>query len=291
MTTGRPSVEQIAERLAPVLARDRAFLYPVHYRQEVRAGWSMTSGGKNKPYAILSPRNDGGIELTLRVGRDSGLIGNGGPLKPLANAKWQDADRDLGSVSIPPVPPELPVWVARAARFTLDKYRTRISLTGRGDSNVTLRAEEAVEGAASGQESYQPEGVDRRDLVERQIRDRRGQRPFRDALRKRFRERCAVTGCRILAVLEAAHIGPYRGENDNHPANGLLLRADIHTLFDLNLLGIEPKQLRIELHPAIAGHYGKLTGRSLRCPDGVRPSQEALAARYEQFCRRREQPA
>jgi HNH endonuclease len=35
-----------------------------------------------------------------------------------------------------------------------------------------------------------------------------------------------------LDILEAAHISPYRGEEDNHPENGLLLRADLHTLFD-----------------------------------------------------------
>ena len=62
-----------------------------------------------------------------------------------------------------------------------------------------------------------------------------------------------MTGCTVFAVLEAAHIKPYQGENDNHPQNGLLLRADIHTLFDLNLLGIQPERLQVEisgpLHP------------------------------------------
>ena len=89
-----------------------------------------------------------------------------------------------------------------------------------------------------------PDKEDRRGLIWRQIKERRGQQSFRDALRKRYGDRCLVTGCRLLDVLEAAHIRPYRGENDNYVGNGLLLRADIHTLFDLNLLGIEPQQMR-----------------------------------------------
>jgi putative restriction endonuclease len=37
----------------------------------------------------------------------------------------------------------------------------------------------------------------------------------------------------------------YRGMKDNDPSNGLLLRTDIHTLYDLNLLGIEPDSLKV----------------------------------------------
>ncbi|MEO2018753.1 MAG: HNH endonuclease signature motif containing protein [Fuerstiella sp.] len=54
-----------------------------------------------------------------------------------------------------------------------------------------------------------------------------------------------------IAVLEAAHIRPYRRPEDNDVQNGLLLRADIHTLFDLNLLGIEPGTWQIHIHPRI----------------------------------------
>ena len=112
-----------------------------------------------------------------------------------------------------------------------------------------LADEEADQGGPSEEAKYVPEHGDRREVVERQLRERRGRQQFRDALRERYRDCCLVTGCQVLAVLEAAHINPYRGEEDNHPANGLLLRSDIHTLFDLDLLGIEPEKLRVELHP------------------------------------------
>jgi hypothetical protein len=133
---------------------------------------------------------------------------------------------------------------------------------------------------------YRPDNVDRRTLVERQIAIRRGQQKFRNVLRERYGDQCLITGCRVLAVLEAAHINPYRGEHDHHVENGLLLRADIHTLFDLDLLGIEPDELTIELHPSIESEYAALAGKRLKCPNGTCPSREQLEIRYESFRQR-----
>ncbi len=132
---------------------------------------------------------------------------------------------------------------------------------------------------------------DLRDMAWQQIKKRRGQSQFRNILLKRYGGRCAVTGCSVVAVLEAAHIDPYRGEGNNHFGNGLLLRADIHTLFDLNLLGIEPNDLRVELHPDIAEKYGKLVRKILGCPVNRRPLQDALKRRYKLFQRQVELPA
>lgn len=133
--------------------------------------------------------------------------------------------------------------------------------------------------------SYRLKDGDRRQVVERQIRERRGQQQFRDHLCTRYGNRCVVTGCKVLAVLEAAHIKPYRVEEDNHPANGLLLRADIHTLFDLDLLGIDPERLRVALHPDLGKHteYRNLAGKTLLCTPDQQPSSEALRLRHEQF--------
>jgi hypothetical protein len=146
-----------------------------------------------------------------------------------------------------------------------------------------LQAVEADQPSFREMEGYYPDGIDRRSLVERQIRLRRGQRGFRDALRQRYGDRCLVTGCNVLAVLEAAHINPYRGEQDNHPENGLLLRSDIHTLFDLDLLGIEPESLQMELSPEVTNEYGRFAGMALECPAHCRPSLEALRLRYQDF--------
>lgn len=87
-------------------------------------------------------------------------------------------------------------------------------------------------------ELFDPDSIeDGRRRIERLVTLRQGQPGFRKKLLEAYR-RCAVTGCTIEAVLEAAHISPYRGTRTNHVTNGLLLRADIHTLFDLGLLRI-----------------------------------------------------
>jgi len=154
------------------------------------------------------------------------------------------------------------------------------------EASVSLPDEEANRAGFDGGPTYAPADGDEREEVERQIRERRGQQHFRDLLRERHGDKCLVTGYTVLAVLEAAHIKPYRGENDNHPENGLLLRSDIHTLFDLDLFGIEPESLQVELHPSLTGQYGYLAGKSLQCVPGGRPSRMALRLRYSKFQRK-----
>jgi hypothetical protein len=131
--------------------------------------------------------------------------------------------------------------------------------------------------------TYTPDGTDQRDRVLRSIAERRGQKVFREALRERFGDICLVSGCGVIDALEAAHISPYRGEKENNPSNGLLLRADFHTLFDLDLVGIEPKSLAIQLHPKLKTDYGIYEGGVLKCSKTARPSRAALDVRYQCF--------
>jgi putative restriction endonuclease len=124
---------------------------------------------------------------------------------------------------------------------------------------------------------------DTRKTVFRQIKERRGQSIFRNFLRQRYGDQCMITGLKLLDVLEAAHISPYRGDDDNHPGNGLLLRADLHTLFDLNLLGINPESLEVKFHPKVMETgYQKLEGRKLICSE-YQPSRSVLEYRWKQF--------
>jgi predicted restriction endonuclease len=81
--------------------------------------------------------------------------------------------------------------------------------------------------------------IDERQRKLREIGDCRGQPEFRNRLIAAYGGVCAVTGCNAVAALEACHLAPYSGAQSNHVTNGLLLRADIHTLFDLDLIGIE----------------------------------------------------
>ena len=64
------------------------------------------------------------------------------------------------------------------------------------------------------------------------VRPRLGQGTFRVIVTDAYERRCAITGERTLPVLEAAHIKPYSSGGPHEPGNGLLLRSDLHTLFD-----------------------------------------------------------
>ncbi len=108
----------------------------------------------------------------------------------------------------------------------------------------------------------------------REVTERQGQSAFRDQLLSAY-GRCAVTGTNVHSVLQAAHIEPYNGPATSTVANGLLLRADIHNLFDTGHLWVTAS-LRVALHPELrAGEYGSLHGRKLRLPKN--PAQHPAA--------------
>jgi putative restriction endonuclease len=73
------------------------------------------------------------------------------------------------------------------------------------------------------------------------VRPRLGQGTFRVLVTDNYQRRCAVTGERTLPVLEAAHIKPFKVAREHDPCNGLLLRSDIHTLFDQGYVTVTPE--------------------------------------------------
>jgi putative restriction endonuclease len=144
---------------------------------------------------------------------------------------------------------------------------------------VDLRFDDAI------QVSLEDLLEDTRDRATRTIALRRGQRDFRSALLTAYRRRCAVTGYTTEDVLEAAHISPHRGTHTNVVANGLLLRADIHTLFDVHLLTITT-DLRVRVSPALKDSpYMDLDNQPLQSrpdsPDQL-PAAECLQGHHEE---------
>jgi len=71
-------------------------------------------------------------------------------------------------------------------------------------------------------------------------RSRLGQGAFRLLVTSAYQRRCAVTGEKTLPALEAAHIRPFNEEGPNRISNGLLLRSDLHRLFDQGYMTITP---------------------------------------------------
>ena len=114
---------------------------------------------------------------------------------------------------------------------------------------------------------------------------RQGQAQFRRSLLKAYNGKCAVTGCPVADVLEAAHIKPYLGPHTNSVQNGLLLRADVHTLFDLGLLRIDADRLTVALASRLIGQFHDVVeGAPLLLPVNKAdwPDPEALRYHGEQ---------
>jgi putative restriction endonuclease len=70
------------------------------------------------------------------------------------------------------------------------------------------------------------------------VRPRLGQGAFRIGVTDVYQRRCAVTGERTLPILDAAHIRPYGAGGEHEITNGLLLRTDVHRLFDLGYVTV-----------------------------------------------------
>ncbi|GAB0153546.1 HNH endonuclease [Marinobacterium sp. BA1] len=129
--------------------------------------------------------------------------------------------------------------------------------------------------------SYNPDNVsDSRKKIIASIVQRRGQAKFRAQLIEAYRGYCAITGCDTIPALEAAHITPYKGDDSNATANGLLLRADIHTLWDLGMIAVDPDTGTVVIAEELRGSYSQIEGATLAEPvDGSdRPSKAALSA-------------
>jgi len=128
--------------------------------------------------------------------------------------------------------------------------------------------------------------VDGRERALAAVMQRLGQQTFRRKLLSVYGAQCAMTRCKTKWVLEAAHITPYRGIKTNAITNGLLLRADIHTLFDLALIAIEPIRLKIRVSKVLSrSEYARLDGSTpvLPAKAAVRPSRAALEEHFSLF--------
>jgi len=100
------------------------------------------------------------------------------------------------------------------------------------------------------------------------VRVRIGQASFRRRLLQEHGHICAFTGPAPTAVLEAAHLYSYADHATHHTHGGLVMRRDIHRLFDLGQLAVHPTTKTIDVAPSIAGfsEYARLHGSLLHAP-------------------------
>jgi hypothetical protein len=112
------------------------------------------------------------------------------------------------------------------------------------------------------------------------VLSRRGPEELRQKLLAAYGNKCAISGADAEAALEVTLIDP---DAPAEPKNALLLRADLRTLFDLNLLRVHPKTRKVILAEAVQnGAYARLWARTLRAPASkdASPSFAALEKRW-----------
>jgi putative restriction endonuclease len=124
---------------------------------------------------------------------------------------------------------------------------------------------------------------DNRTTGLRAVAERQGQGAFRLRVMDAYQWRCSVTTEHALPVLDAAHIQPYMAPASNHVQNGLILRTDLHRLYDGGYITLTPDH-RLEVSRRLreefdnGEEYYRMQGRSLTLPDtaALRPSRDAL---------------
>lgn len=102
-----------------------------------------------------------------------------------------------------------------------------------------------------------------------------GQNAFKALVQEAYSRRCAVTGDKIVPVLQAAHIRPVAAEGLNRVDNGLLLRSDVHTLFDSGYLSVHPQKRTLLVSPRLRQEYGNGEEFYIRAASGEPITQPA----------------
>jgi putative restriction endonuclease len=84
---------------------------------------------------------------------------------------------------------------------------------------------------------------------------RLGQQAFKALVLTAYQRRCAITGAKIAPTLQAAHIRPVSQGGEHRLDNGLLLRSDVHTMYDRGYLGVD-NNLRLHVSPRLRKDFG-----------------------------------
>lgn len=174
-----------------------------------------------------------------------------------------------GYVLHPEVRPSLPHTPGRSAA---GRWHSR-SKSWKGDDNLTLKSAVKrwfnTDWDAVVRRQFRESTPITRQKVLTTIRERQGQSRFRRQLLNAYKDACAITGCDFVELLDACHLDPASNPISVHSVeNGILLRTDLHTLFDLGYLAIEPLGQTVWISPAVRDPiYVRLAGKKLRLPE------------------------
>lgn len=132
---------------------------------------------------------------------------------------------------------------------------------------------------------FQIVNEERQNLNKVLVNSRKGQGTFKGKVLRAYDNKCCVTGETIPELLEAAHIQEYRSQSSNHIRNGLLLRVDIHRLYDNGLIYIDKDYIIHVSHKITDTPYYQFNGKMISLPiDSYDyPSKEALELKKQNF--------
>jgi HNH endonuclease len=176
------------------------------------------------------------------------------------------------------------LWIPQPASFSVNIVRGRSYDLTSGDGaalwrDVVQRLDASRRIATDQADQFIAGGFTDPALVRRRI----GQGTFRVAVTEAYQRQCAITRERALPALEAAHIKPYAETETHYVKHGLLLRSDVHRLFDAGYLTVTP-DYKVKASPRIRGDfndgetYMQLDGSGIWVPDEpkLKPDREIL---------------
>ena len=180
------------------------------------------------------------------------------------------------------------VWQELQIIRGLVKTDSLVEFEAPDQGGVGLSSPPAVEPSLANSQPTYASSLEVDSKVLAAIWSRRGQPDFRVRLLDAYNSRCAITGCEVVDALEAAHISPFAKEQAYGISNGILLRSDVHTLFDLFLLSIDPDSWTVYIAPALSISYGAIDGIKMCLPAEAseQPERNRLLSHYREWQRR-----
>ncbi|HVV70699.1 MAG TPA: HNH endonuclease [Verrucomicrobiae bacterium] len=231
----------------------------------------------------------------LRQGREPrGIVGSGRTISKTFTHTWRGQRANFNDIefdALVPLRPDLILGLKELLK--VDNRRGYWGVRSSG-VKVPARIEKVLEAKwqavveRSNVRHVMEPAAEIRSLLEERVRAfakvilRPEQAAFREELRRRHGDQCQISGCRVMAVVNACHLLRAAEGGAEVAENGILLRLDLHVLFDANLIGIHPKTLRVHVHSSLRGtEYQDMKGTTVRMKE--RPSARALAARWRAF--------
>ena len=280
----QPSGKRTFRRLQP----GEPFLFKLHSPDDYIVGGGFFSHFTILPASIVwqafGEKNGAGTEeeMRARIAR----------YRKIANPSIAD-DFNIGCILL-----EAPFFFERSDWISLPEWKHEI-VQGRGydseedGAEIWSRVEALIEGhSVLEEQGAEVEVPGRRYGEPTTILPRLGQGSFRLIVTDSYNRRCAFTNSPVLHVLDAAHIKPYASGGTHAPKNGLLMRQDLHTLFDRGYMTVTPDH-HIEVSSRIkqefdnGREYYTLRGKEIGLPlmPDRRPSAEFLRGHNENVYR------